>query len=1598
MSKKNLSSVAALSALLALSFCAGCDDAGSASPADSASASTTLPLSAGPVKEVSRASTPTQPAPQAQAPVAKKEPLVISCSGFDSHRREFDFRFSEDVSEKELEKHVTVEPALPFRIIRYGNRNMSVRADFSPGFVYAVRISGAMAGTQGLPAGEEYVATAIAPDLPSVLNFASAGTFLPLGTTHWELPVNLVNAPDALEITTREAYPDRLVAFVLNRREYDASRQIFQKTVKTDFPRNKKDVFALELEKIGIARRPGIFSVEIRNGERYHGWQRDRNLVVVTDLAVQAVRNADELAVILKTLSGNAFVPNADVEVFSSKGRKITSAKTDAQGFVKVRLPELQDGEDSPALLVAKSGNDTTFLSMEAGELSVVGSGKNRLFNAANAYVFAERGICRPGEKIRVFANLRDGEKLFATGGVPAEFAVSDPSGNALARIPVVGDEFGFYSAEIVIPTFAETGTYRARLCVPGQEKSEFGSCVFRVAEFVPDTFSVALKSSADEEKMTVFGDADYYFGAPLSAGKVRLSRAFSVGKFAPKSASEFAFGLPTSFAYDFYEINALQQQESDTVMKTDADGEFTAVFQQPTFAVPVANPIGIDVTASVSGEHGGRSVSAGTRKLVHYANFYAGTCEAAVADDARTYEFKALSPDEKPVSLSGEKFRAELLLHVWSYVLKERPGGKSSYVWQEREVPSGTIEFDGGDANFTLPIPESGHYTMKISDAAGTLVHLREFWHYSGETGIRSANATNLVFALDREEYLPGETAKITFESGISGKANVVFGSEKIEGVFALDVKVGKNVFELPVSANTVRGSRFFAVTVVGKLGGEVQRLFGVGSVPVNQCARKIFVKTDVPSVARPGEKIKVKVALSDASGKPVAGNVQLWAVDRGVLALTAFSTPDAYMYFFGNYSCPYAFGDSYSDFYPQLSVDKKLIGGGKNASALRKFLDENSSADEQSAVVAAELLRVPASGEAEVELAIPDFDGGMCLMAFALNAEQVGSADAEFAVREQVSAKMTAPRAVAPGDEFEILAEVFNSELPSQNFKWELLSGDEILKSGTAENVKTGGKFVVRERVSCAKEASGKIEFVLNILDVDGKKCLRESVAMVAREPFAAVDSVTVVEVAPQTEAEFANADEFGNIVVGSPVVSIVGALEWLNDYPYGCLEQTAAAAFPQFCVKSLVQAGLLPKISEEGAASRIRSALAHISTMQLANGEYSMWPNYNKAWLDGTLFAYHFLLEADAAGFALPQAQRKKMQTMLADYSVRRALPVAFRAYAAYLSALSGDRRAANFARCLILERSDDFSKFLAGAALVNAGFAAEGMKTISPILEKRFWECDCTDFGCLDSDVRRAGMALKILSEIALESSAAAKLSLELYSMMSPEGHWGSTQKNAWATLGLAAYFRDSGFGVERASIVVNGKSTSLDGATIIPGGNVVLVKNLGERPIHVFVRTREKPESFEPSANGFEISRSYFNANGEPVSSCESGDLLTVKIRVRSDNYCESAVISDLLPGGLEIEDETLVTRSRVQNNSSRQGNAVSSFSETVRERRFDRFLAFGAFRPEGWAEISYRVCATARGKFAVPPVQVESMYDGEARAAWCPENPVFEVK
>ena len=141
--------------------------------------------------------------------------------------------------------------------------------------------------------------------------------------------------------------------------------------------------------------------------------------------------------------------------------------------------------------------------------------------------------------------------------------------------------------------------------------------------------------------------------------------------------------------------------------------------------------------------------------------------------------------------------------------------------------------------------------------------------------------------------------------------------------------------------------------------------------------------------------------------------------------------------------------------------------------------------------------------------------------------------------------------------------------------------------------------------------------------------------------------------------------------------------------------------------------------------------------------------------------------------------------------------------------------------------------------------------------------------------------------------------------------------------------------------------------------------------------------------------GIELTREYLDAGGKPVTSVPIGSEVTVRLRVRAlgnRSYSDVAIV-DLLPGGFETVMQTPPPPANAgdadcedcDGGESQPVAATlalpgSSFVPEHVEPREDRVLLYGNVG-SGMQEFNYRIRAGNAGKFAVPPVYAEAMYE-----------------
>ena len=152
---------------------------------------------------------------------------------------------------------------------------------------------------------------------------------------------------------------------------------------------------------------------------------------------------------------------------------------------------------------------------------------------------------------------------------------------------------------------------------------------------------------------------------------------------------------------------------------------------------------------------------------------------------------------------------------------------------------------------------------------------------------------------------------------------------------------------------------------------------------------------------------------------------------------------------------------------------------------------------------------------------------------------------------------------------------------------------------------------------------------------------------------------------------------------------------------------------------------------------------------------------------------------------------------------------------------------------------------------------------------------------------------------------------------------------------------------------------------------------------------VRIATTGVPRKAFPKPSPIALTRRYLNEAGQPIASAKRGELVTVEIVFETPAKVENAVLADLLPGGLELEDSTFETRSKIYA-ADEDAEDTAAFVRPVgqAELRDDRWLWFGVL----WKQpnnrkyrLAYRARAVTPGIYAVPGITIEDMYNPDFR-------------
>jgi uncharacterized protein YfaS (alpha-2-macroglobulin family) len=1559
--------------------------------------------------------------------------------------------FSENLSRADIDfaKFVSVDGKDPESVTAEGSQLCIEGLTYGERYEIQIR--------DGLPAEtketiEKKIALAVyVPDRKASVRFTGKNYVLP-SRGHQGVPVVSIN-------TTRvglEVYRvgDRSLATVIGSGDFD--RQLYGYDLETLRTRTGEKVYEGEMdvaqklneevvtafpvsETIGQLK-PGAYAMIARpagsaDGESWNSLATQ--WFVVSDLGLTAFSGHSGVHAFVRSLAETTSIAGASVKLVARNNEVLGTAKSDANGYVQFEAGLARgEGGLQPALLVAETeGGEYAFLDLTANafDLSDRGVKGREAPGPIDGFVYTERGVYRPGEEVNITALVRDAAGQASS--IPVTVILTRPDGVEHARFPLADEGLGGRTVRVPLGSGVMTGTWRAK--VHADPKADpLTQVSFLVEDYVPERLDMTLVPSdgpiAIDAPKTIELTSRYLYGPPAADLAVE-------GEIVVRASAKDLEAYPGyRFGDADEQINPVRQP-LENLPATDAAGKATLSVALPAVE-KTARPLEANIVVRLR-EVSGRSIERSVIVPVDLKQRRIGVKplfkEAGPGDGEKAaFEVVSLDAGGKRTAETGLVWELVRLETSWQWYSRD---GAWTYETQaiRRKVASGTIDTLADAPAQVAAEVEYGRFELEVRsiDAGGpaTTVGFNSGWYAaSGDAD----SPEILDVALDKASYRPGETATLRIASKQGGKALVAVLGNGL--VISKEVDIAKGGGEVTLTVGDDWGPGAYATALLYRpMDTEAKRMpsraIGIKWIGVDQSERMLKVSLPGPAKIKSGDGLKIPVKVEGLAAGEDA-RITVAAVDVGILNLTRFETPAPEKHFHAQRKLALEIRDFYGRLIDGMRAERGRMrsgGDGMEEEGLK-----GSPPVEETVALFSGIVKVGADGAAEVEFALPDFNGTVRVMAVAWSKDKIGHGTADVIVRDAVALTVSAPRFLTLGDEARVDLSVHNVDGQAGSYKVAVTRLPLDASSGTAVSIldrplplKVGERN--SERLALKPSEVGLQTYDVHVTGPDGID-VRRRLTFDVKPPAGDIKRTTIsalkanggkITLGKDLLAGLIKSRTRVNVSVGpAATLDVPGLLTSLDRYPYGCAEQTVSRALPLVYANAVAeQIGIAP---DKELKERVQQAINRVFEMQDSTGAFGIWgPTDVDLWL--TAYVTDFLTRAKEAGYTVRPVPMSlaldRLQNFVAN-AQDNAKSAESRAYALYVLARNG-RAPVGELRYFADEKLDQFqtvlSKAQLGAALSMLGDKPRAERVFKAALAAVDGNAGIVtarnDFG---STLRDGAALVTLAMETGLYKEEAPKLA-NVVAQAYQSRQYTSTQEQAWMLLAAHALGED----LKTTKLAVDGSPVE---GSIVRGLRAedvekgVVITNNGESSVDAVVTVIGASLTAEPAAaKGFMIERSYFTLDGQPVdlASASGGaaeiaqnERLVAVVKIESDEAHGRVLLVDRLPSGLEIDNPRIVEGGDISN--------LEWLKDTLKpqhtEFRDDRFVASfdlaakaaaGADNAgEGEADddatpapaadtqskasaaVAYIVRAVTPGTFVHPAATIEDMYRPERYA------------
>lgn len=1338
--------------------------------------------------------------------------------------------------------------------------------------------------------------------------------------------------------------------------------------------------------------------------DRYYNWETDedpcsqsyyspnkfvsRN-ILGSNFGIIAKRDVNKrMNIIVTNLSTAKPVQDVEIKAYDFQNQLITTVKSDKEGFAAFQA------DRDPFLIIATKNEDIGYLKTEDGNaLSMSNfdvSGK-QTEDGLKGFIYGERGVWRPGDSVYVAFILEDREKWLPEGH-PIVFELTDSRGQIAKRMTLSKSDRIIYPFYFKTEDDAPTGNWNASVRIGG---SEFTKRI-RIETVKPNRLKINLEFN---DELLVAGEnnsaslsSKWLHGTPAAGMKAKIGATFTPIRTSFKDYPDYVFDAPMGDSYnpemDVFESN----------LDNNGEAKVNFIYKPNSNVNSMLNATFITRVFESGGDF---SINRITKKISPFRKYVGFNVpwsneKYKRLDTDKEHTFDIVTVNETGLPISASNIEVKVFKLEWRYWWSRSSENLASYAGRTYHRPVFTKKIStssDGKGAFNLKVPKNswGRYlifvTLPSGNTAGKVVYFDWPWGRQDVSG----GADILAVSTDKDSYSVGEQVTLNFPAGLTSTALVSIenGSKIIQQEWVKDIT--ENTIYTFTATAEMSPNAYVHVSLLNPHSETANdlpiRMYGISPILVENPKSHLTPVLNMPDKLRPEKQFEL--SISESNGRLMYYTVAI--VDEGILDLTSFKTPDPWPSFFQKEALGVKTWDMYRYVLGAYGGELErmfAIGGDEEAMDNSK----NKAKRFEPVVKVLGPYRLEKGKTNVHKVSLPQYVGSVRAMVVAADGFAYGNAEKTVPVSNPVMVLATLPRVLGPGEKIKIPVSVFVMEEGIKKVSVEIESSDILIPvNGTTqilELTQPGEYDVEFNYIVAEKTGQAKITVTASA----GKESGKHEINIDIRNPNPPETKSLFKVIEPGMNFEAA-ISSFGTKGSNTAKIEISGVLPvnlekrlgYLISYPHGCVEQTTSSVFPQLFLSKITK---IETEKQDEINANIENGIEKLRSFQLPNGGLSFWPGSNTESEWGTLYATHFLLEAEKLGYSVSQSMKSQLLKYLNreannyTYNSRYNYLHISQAYRLYVLSLSGDPALGAMNR--LRERKDELDLtakwYLAGA------YALAGRKEVAlELIDFR----DMTprnsfpqNYGSID---RNKAVILTVLTLLG-EKENAFTLARDISNTLSSE-KWMTTQSTAWSLIALTKFFGDSPPDeLVSYSLSINGKKQKYSTSSLVNTYSIdiensknipILVENHSSKALYASIVWTGTPVNFntEQEERGISMSVIYHDKSNSIIDpeNLRQGMDFTAEVEIRnlSPFRIENIALSQIFPSGWEILNTRLFEGSAIESNSS----------YTYQDIRDDRVYTYFDLDTNKNKVYVLNLTAAYAGEYILPGIVCEGMYD-----------------